>query len=221
MKRLNILFLIIIISLLSGCSGGNCDYPDDRAKDGSRCGDRASSIKPGGRNPDTNWVTYLVIVGGAVWLVSSLLSSSNSRKKSIKGNKEELKSTHRYTQKNFMPVNKKSQKESQHAVISIKDVKNNLFVYFNLIVEPEFESIFQGIVNQVIKKNGNSYDACSRYVFAYIGSFEGITGQNIDKRIDQLTRSLIKNQGHATLYKSEITDVVNIIRETRNLQEVK
>jgi hypothetical protein len=99
-------------------------------------------------------------------------------------------------------------------------VKNNLFVYFDLIIEPEFESIFQAIVNQVVSKNGNNYDASSRYVFAYIGSLDGITGQNIDKRVDQLTRSLIKNQSNATLYEGDITDIVNLIRETRGLQKV-
>ena len=28
---------------------GNCTYPSDRASDGSRCGDRASTSRPGGK----------------------------------------------------------------------------------------------------------------------------------------------------------------------------
>lgn len=31
--------------------GGNCQYEDDRAEDGSRCGNRAASRRPGGANP--------------------------------------------------------------------------------------------------------------------------------------------------------------------------
>jgi len=30
-------------------NGGPCNDPSDIASDGSRCGDRASSVKPGGR----------------------------------------------------------------------------------------------------------------------------------------------------------------------------
>lgn len=32
-----------------GSSSGNCDNPNDRAADGSICGDRAASVRPGGR----------------------------------------------------------------------------------------------------------------------------------------------------------------------------
>lgn len=33
----------------SGSSSGNCDTPDDIAADGSRCGERAASVRAGGR----------------------------------------------------------------------------------------------------------------------------------------------------------------------------
>ena len=46
---------------------GNCDYPDDRAKDGSRCGDRAASVRPGGRNPDTDWLVWAGLIGVAAF----------------------------------------------------------------------------------------------------------------------------------------------------------
>jgi hypothetical protein len=65
-----IVFTFVLTSSLSACSG-NCDYPTDRAKDGSICGDRAASVRPGGRNPDTDWI-WLIVVGGAIaWLVSA------------------------------------------------------------------------------------------------------------------------------------------------------
>ena len=37
-----------LIAAASGGSGG-CNVPSDRAKDGSRCGNRAASVRPGGR----------------------------------------------------------------------------------------------------------------------------------------------------------------------------
>ena len=48
MKIRNLLTLLIITVLLQSCHGGPCHNPDDRAKDGSRCGGRAASEKPGG-----------------------------------------------------------------------------------------------------------------------------------------------------------------------------
>lgn len=62
--RLVFAFILLgSISFFSGCSG-QCDYPDDRARDGSRCGDRAASVRPGGRDPDSQKFVWLLI--GAV-----------------------------------------------------------------------------------------------------------------------------------------------------------
>ena len=50
-----VISLILISGALISCSGntssngsGNCDNPDDIAADGSRCGGRAASVRPGG-----------------------------------------------------------------------------------------------------------------------------------------------------------------------------
>lgn len=52
------LFVVFSSTLLTACTGevssssgnsdGNCRIPSDRAADGSRCGDRAASVRPGG-----------------------------------------------------------------------------------------------------------------------------------------------------------------------------
>ena len=47
---------VLVSLLLVSCTGGtssnstsdNCQFPDDRASDGSRCGGRAASVRPGG-----------------------------------------------------------------------------------------------------------------------------------------------------------------------------
>ena len=68
---LAILFFLYSLTLAS-CSSGQCDYPDDRARDGSRCGDRAASVRPGGRNPDLNNFFYGVLFVGGGFLVFKL-----------------------------------------------------------------------------------------------------------------------------------------------------
>ena len=78
---LNFFILITLVATFSSWSSGPCDYPDDRAKDGSRCGDRAASVRPGGRNPDFNNILLggLIVLGGII--AFSLFRSSSGPKK--------------------------------------------------------------------------------------------------------------------------------------------
>ena len=46
MKTIILAALLAVIS--SAAMAGPCNYPDDRASDGSRCGGRAASERPGG-----------------------------------------------------------------------------------------------------------------------------------------------------------------------------
>jgi hypothetical protein len=43
------IFLVLMLSLMAGQAMAACDYPDDIAADGTRCGGRAASERPGGR----------------------------------------------------------------------------------------------------------------------------------------------------------------------------
>lgn len=52
----NFISLLFLVVSLLGCGGSigsdedsPCDVPSDRASDGSKCGDRASSERPGGK----------------------------------------------------------------------------------------------------------------------------------------------------------------------------
>ena len=40
--------LLVAALAKAGGNGGNCPTPDSRAADGSRCGNRAASVRPGG-----------------------------------------------------------------------------------------------------------------------------------------------------------------------------
>ena len=46
---------------------GNCYYPYNRAKDGSRCEDRAASVRTGGRNPVIDWIILAGLTGVAIF----------------------------------------------------------------------------------------------------------------------------------------------------------
>lgn len=48
---MKILVLTLVLSVMgvSAALAGNCTYTSDRASDGSRCGDRASTVRPGGK----------------------------------------------------------------------------------------------------------------------------------------------------------------------------
>jgi len=50
MRQLTLAALVLsAFSIIAPAFAGNCTYTTDRASDGSRCGDRASTIKPGGK----------------------------------------------------------------------------------------------------------------------------------------------------------------------------
>lgn len=44
-----VLALVLSVVSVGAALAGNCTYPSDQAADGSRCGDRASSVRPGGK----------------------------------------------------------------------------------------------------------------------------------------------------------------------------
>ena len=52
-KKIFFFTCIFTATILTSCEGGSssnagCQNPDDRASDGSRCGGRAASVRPGG-----------------------------------------------------------------------------------------------------------------------------------------------------------------------------
>ena len=49
MKKWILVLAFALMTISSGTSAGNCDYPWQTAKDGSRCGNRAASVRPGGK----------------------------------------------------------------------------------------------------------------------------------------------------------------------------
>lgn len=51
MKKLLLVAVLALCSVGEYAYAGNCDYSWQTAADGSSCGDRAASIRPGGYEP--------------------------------------------------------------------------------------------------------------------------------------------------------------------------
>ena len=78
-------FASLLVLGLQDAAAGPCDFPDQRAKDGSRCGNRAASVRPGGREPirageySTDWVLYTFAGFVAFLFIASRAGSSRSK----------------------------------------------------------------------------------------------------------------------------------------------
>jgi len=62
-------YLLVIVFLNQLLGSGPCDYPTDIAMDGSLCGQRAASVRSGGRNPTVFWITWFLIFAGVAYFV--------------------------------------------------------------------------------------------------------------------------------------------------------
>ena len=80
-------FASLLVLGLQDAAAGPCDFPDQRAKDGSRCGNRAASVRPGGREPvrpgeySTDWVLYTFVGFVAFLFIAGRAGSSGSKPK--------------------------------------------------------------------------------------------------------------------------------------------
>ena len=48
-KAFAVLFVMLSLGSVTQAYAGNCQSPDDRASDGSRCGGRSADSRPGGQ----------------------------------------------------------------------------------------------------------------------------------------------------------------------------
>ena len=89
----NFYVLLICLSFITVTHSiaGPCDYPDDIASDGSRCGGRASSVRPGGRNPDTDWLIWVGIIGFGAFCAYLVLARSNPYQSGLKTKRHNLR----------------------------------------------------------------------------------------------------------------------------------
>jgi len=223
----SVAFLLLLLSSSLAFSGV-CDYPDERAKDGSMCGDRAASVKPGGRNPDTDWIVWAIIIGGGVFFLIKITNKRPHNSSDKYRTQQQTKRTsyepasHQEDASHIKKSIYTSDQANSSEKISKEDIERNkvlgiLRVTFDQAVEPEFMVMLDKMILQTIELGGNNYDAASRYVMAYMGSMDGIPGDNITQYYDIQTRNLYRNRHKATLFQELLLDGLNEIRASRGL----
>jgi CRISPR/Cas system-associated endoribonuclease Cas2 len=97
MKSTIFAFSLCLLLLSNNLISGPCDYPDDIAADGSRCGDRAASVRPGGRDPGFNFSGIIAVIIGAGWVYIMFLGSKPKPQKKPKATRK--RNTHTNTPK--------------------------------------------------------------------------------------------------------------------------
>jgi len=152
---------------LSGCGSGPCDYPDDRARDGSRCGDRAASVRLGGRNPDLIKFFYGVLTVGGGFLVFKLMANSSQKPKLDETSRaphvQSSQLGRRREEKKQAPASKPTQKESMLAAI-----ERVLWKEFDYKIDHMFLGTYQEIAASVEKQNYTPSDGAILYMLAVI-----------------------------------------------------
>jgi len=168
-KKLTQARLISLIALLalSGCSSGPCDYPDDRARDGSRCGDRAASVRPGGRNPDLYKIFYGVLIVGGGFLVFNLMTGGSQKPNSHNSSRtphiQNPQIPKRRDEKHKTSVSKSIQKENMLAAI-----ERVLWKEFDYKIDQMFVETYREIAASAEKENYTPSDGAILYMLSVI-----------------------------------------------------
>ncbi|MDB3891676.1 hypothetical protein N9368_01025 [Alphaproteobacteria bacterium] len=169
----NSIFLFAVFALclfsLSGCSSGPCDYPDDRAKDGSRCGDRAASVRPGGRNPDFDKFLWGVLALGGVIGFISLASSGGTKKthqRSPVAQREQPPTSTTSTSEKSPIQNARQAKLNQAPTFA--NIESVLRKEFDYAIDPMFAQTFTEICEACEKQKYTASDGAILYMLAVI-----------------------------------------------------
>ena len=230
-----IIFIFVLTSSLSACSG-NCDYPTDRAKDGSICGDRAASVRPGGRNPDTDWI-WLIVVGGAIaWFVSSNNKKDKNNRPHTPKHGDNRTSSNPRSKDKPLPVNKKpksnvntpkeqdsvtgNQTKKPATEIDISKVKRILQLDFNYVSPPYLKVSLEAVCQQTGEMGGTNFDAAARLILVEIGSYEGMDTDNIKWFVDAQTQNLFKYKSRMTIGTVGLVHALNMFRAFRGLPDL-
>lgn len=221
---IKVVFLSFSLLFTGSGSAGQCDYPDDRARDGSRCGDRAASVRPGGRNPDTDWIFWTIGIGVVAWIFFSRSGTeSGSSRTSHTPSRRQLKPPPQSTRYVHQPrpesVNQNTKQTGGQVTIPFETrARNILKSVFDVDVEPMFEPVFQGVIKQVEENGGNIFDAATHYMLTQIGSFEGIPGANIDAYVDTHTQNIMSIVDKLSIEPESMPYALNLMRTMRNLK---
>lgn len=228
------LVLAILMLTSTYAYSGRCDYPSDIARDGSRCGDRAASVRPGGRNPDTDWIKW-VLLGVVVFFIFTSSKKKNSSRNYNPPRRTERpanppaspsqNSSPRSHSSTVQPEHPKIPKEAAgnitHGSVDNIEVRKILKDFYSLDVEAEFELPFFQVCLQAKELGGNNHDAAARYVLTQLGSLQEIPGDNITKFYDAQTKNLVKTKDLQSLGTPGYLQALNLMRAMRGLKDLE
>ena len=173
---LKILFLFCFLTLTS-CTSGPCDYPDDRARDGSRCGDRAASVRPGGRNPDLYKIFYGVLIVGGGFLVFKLMADGSQKPNSHDSNRaphiQNSQIPKCREEENNTSVSKSIQKENMLAAM-----ERVLWKEFDYKIDQMFVETYREIAVSAEKQNYTPSDGAILYMLTVISLMKPSTADD-------------------------------------------
>jgi len=225
--RKNLVFLLIISNLFFSMKAfaGNCDYPDDRAKDGSLCGDRAASVRPGGRNPDTDWLVWAGLIGVAAFFYFNSKNSSSGNQNS-KTNYENIPRKPNFTNQNKF-VNKVEYKKEQNIKYNVHVASNSAKAKAEKVIRRDFGYAldmmyiknFEQAVSISEISGGNEYDAAVKYMLIQLNIMHpgDISSRNfVNSHSFNMKRVLSK----CFMDKSDYFEQLNELRSKHGLEKI-
>ena len=209
---LKYLLIFTTIIFLKACSSGPCDYPDDIASDGSRCGDRAASVRSGGRNPDlNNALLWILGIGGAVGIFAFVNNNSTKNKLGNNLNSNNLNQNDYF----IKPVSYMSSDEMNAGIEKV------LWKHFDYKIDPLFLPTFYEISKTCFEKKYNFNDGAILYILAVIST---MYPSKIDAKgkmfIDNKTKQCFSLINEASIPKEMIIKHINEVRKIMHLKPI-
>ena len=220
-------FFIFCFFSLTSCTRGPCDYPDDRARDGSRCGDRAASVRPGGRNPDTDWLVWLTLIGAGIFVGAKVLGSTNTSSLSSNLKKSNTSrvasgSRTRHTQNNLNRSRvgiADALPDFNQSVADRVSTEQVIRRDFGYALDPMIISIFEGVVAEAARKSQNEYDAAIVYMMVQMNTlYAGSDGPK--SFVDIHSHNILRILSKASDSRSGYIEMLNEIRDNHNLPKL-
>ena len=220
-------FSIFCFFSLTSCTRGQCDYPDDRARDGSRCGDRAASVRPGGRNPDTDWLVWLTLISVGIFVGAKVLGSTNtsspsSNLKPSNTSRVVSNSQTRNAQSNhgLTRVGRADALPNLNQTIADKASTEKVIRRdFGYALDPMIISIFEGVVAEAARGGQNEYDAAIVYMMIQMNTlYAGSDGPK--NFVDIHSHNILRILSKASENRSGYIETLNEIRGNHNLPKL-
>lgn len=215
-----------IAHLSTAAMAGICDYPDDIARDGSRCGGRAASVRPGGRNPDTDWLVWIAIIGFGIFVFAKLSGegSATAKKQEVKPHHNKPKGFQVQTPKervNSYKIEKPDPflKPSKKSEILSDKVERIIVKEFGYFIDPMNKPVLDALMNASQVAGYNDFDVAIAYMLVQMNVlYPG--ADNSRHFVDLHSQNICRIARHCIQEKEEYLKSLNIIRENHRLSQL-